>query len=698
MKPLISYKLNFYIMLLIYFVLIIFGTSIVRSDNTKEILLNADTMKFSNDGNQIIADDNITIQTNELISNADSIIYDKTKDEFIASGNVSVLDNLDNNYYFETFISDKNFNNAIGSNIKIRLKNGGRIVGNKFSRSNSKTNQIDNAIYTPCLEKNYAIKNCPGWKLSSKKVIHDLDKKTLYYEGAVLSILNIPILYSPYFSHPDPSVKKRTGVLMPKITSDNILGTSLSLPFFYNIASNQDLTITPTIQSKADNYYSFNYRYLTKNHKINIDSSITDNKSNSGTKNHIFINGSVKNPYGKFDYKIETSNNDTYLRKNQINDLTIHTSGLNFTKEMDNSYLDFNSYIYKHLNNPENEKWEYVYPNINYNINNFKDPFFNRDWLIENSLLNYRNIQKQSEQQLSNELKNVDRKISYNTGLVFENTIQNRLVYIKKNVDDFSQLRVFPQISSKVSYPMSKVSNDLKSTQTLEPIIMPILAPFNNYTGQKNVNSSSLFSLNRASSLTEWEDGPRVSYGLNWLINSSNFNINTLAGQSFRANKEENSADSELSDFFIGNTVDINKIGYLATDLTIERTDLYIKDYNINSLIELKKIKFAFDYAYYSNNRVKISEQISAGAKIQLYKDINFIVSARKDLMTDKSFGNAIGLHYENDCLAINFDYFKDFTVVDDIKNSRGFSFTVTLKPFGSSKNYGKVKNFGPSL
>ncbi|MDA9591496.1 hypothetical protein N9R78_00360 [Pelagibacteraceae bacterium] len=698
MNPIKEYKFNFYIIFSVYCLLIIFGTSIVQSDDSKEILLNADSMKVTNDGNKIIANDNITIQTNELISKADSITYNKIKDEFIADGNVSVLDNLGNNYYFDTFVSDKDFNNAIGSNIKIKLKNGARIVGNQFSRSNSKTNQIDNAIYTPCLKKNYSIKNCPGWKMSSKKVIHDLDKKTLYYEGAVLSILNVPVLYSPYFSHPDPSVKKRTGILMPKITSDNILGTSFSLPFFYNIASNKDLTITPTIQSKADDYYSFNYRQLTKNHKINIDSSITNNESKTGTKNHIFINGGVKNPYGKFVYRVETSNNDTYLRKNQINDLTIHTSGLNFTKETDNSYLDFNSYIYKHLNNPENEKWEYVYPNINYNINNFKDPFFNRDWLIENSLLNYRNIQKQTEQQLSNELKNVDKKISYNTGLIFENTIQNRLVYIKKNVDNFSQLRIFPQISSKVSYPMSKPSANLESTQTLEPIIMPILSPFNNYTEQKSIDSSSLFSLNRASSLTEWEDGPRVNYGLNWLINSSNININTLIGQSFRANKEKNSSDSEVSDFFIGNTIDVNKIGYLATDLTIERTDLYVKDYNINSLIELKKIKFAFDYAYNTNNKVKLSEQISAGIKIQLDKDINFIASARKDLMTDKSFGNAIGLHYENDCLAINFDYFKDFTVVDDIKNSRGFSFTITLKPFGSSKNYGKVKNFGPSL
>ena len=66
--------------------------------------------------------------------------------------------------------------------------------------------------------------------------------------------------------------------------------------------------------------------------------------------------------------------------------------------------------------------------------------------------------------------------------------------------------------------------------------------------------------------------------------------------------------------------------------------------------------------------------------------------------MSEKSIGNAFGVHYENDCLAINFDYFRDFTAIDDIKNSRGFSFTITLKPFGSSKQAGKIRNFGPNL
>ena len=43
---------------------------------------------------------------------------------------------------------------------------------------------------------------------------------------------------------------------MPTISSDNNLGNTFSIPYFYNISSNYDLTITPTFQSKADNYYT----------------------------------------------------------------------------------------------------------------------------------------------------------------------------------------------------------------------------------------------------------------------------------------------------------------------------------------------------------------------------------------------------------------------------------------------------------
>jgi LPS-assembly protein len=145
----------------------------------------------------------------------------------------------------------KNFNEAIGSNTKIRLKDGSRIAGKSFSRKDSKINQINNASYTPCNRDNYLLKNCPGWKLSANKVIHDSEKQNIYYEGATLSILNIPFFIRLFLHTLIHTVKKRSGLLMPSISNDNVLGTSFSLPFFYNISSNYDLTFTPTIQTKV---------------------------------------------------------------------------------------------------------------------------------------------------------------------------------------------------------------------------------------------------------------------------------------------------------------------------------------------------------------------------------------------------------------------------------------------------------------
>tara|TARA_B100001093_G_scaffold96111_1_gene88153 strand:- start:61 stop:591 length:531 start_codon:yes stop_codon:yes gene_type:complete len=175
-------------------------------------------------------------------------------------------------------------------------------------------------------------------------------------------------------------------------------------------------------------------------------------------------------------------------------------------------------------------------------------------------------------------------------------------------------------------------------------------------------------------------------------------NINTTVGQSLRLNKNSEDSRNERSNYFISNIIDFESYGYIKTDLTIDSDRMYLKDNNINTSINVGNIKFGFDYDYESSNRVKTSEQISIGTKIKFLKNTDFIASLRKDLMSEKSIGNAMGIHYENDCLAINFDYFKDFTEVADIKNSHGFSFTITLKPFGTSKKQGKTKNFGPEL
>ena len=72
--------------------------------------------------------------------------------------------------------------------------------------------------------------------------------------------------------------------------------------------------------------------------------------------------------------------------------------------------------------------------------------------------------------------------------------------------------------------------------------------------------------------------------------------------------------------------------------------------------------------------------------------------TGKKDLYSDEYIGYETGLFYENDCLALQFRYYRDLTKFKDVEDSEGISFLITLKPFGGTKTYGKSKIFGPDV
>ena len=161
-------------------------------------------------------------------------------------------------------------------------------------------------------------------------------------------------------------------------------------------------------------------------------------------------------------------------------------------------------------------------------------------------------------------------KIARSATTKFENTIENRLIYFNNSTNDLNQIRIFPQLASKISYPLNRRSNN--RNEVLEPIIMPILAPYNNYENKQEISNSNIFSLNIETSLSQWESGPRVNYGINWLIDNNNYSINTSIGQSAKKNKN---GSSKVSNYFIGNIIDFGNTGYIKTDITTPIINIY---------------------------------------------------------------------------------------------------------------------------
>ncbi len=685
----------FYVIFLLFMVITLVSSNIISAD--QKIKITADEIQVKQSDQSIKAVGNaVAIDEKGTKIKSDFITYDKSKSLIRADGNI-LLNDVDNNtYFFSKLETSENFEDIKGKNVKARMDDGSRIVGSSFIKKNE-VSKLEDAEFTPCLENDYLIKNCPGWKLKSKRIFQNNTNKTIYYDHARIHLFNIPVFYLPYFSHPDPSVNKRSGLLMPTFETDQNLGDSFSIPIFYNIKSNLDLTFTPTLQSESNDFYSLNYRQLNDKGLFNIDASIDDNDDGGGTSNHFFYEGKLNNSYGSLNTFLQTSNNDTYMRKNKINKLTTLKSGLNFEMINDNHFFSIDTIGYKHLAIQDGEQWEYVYPRLEYNISEIQDNLFNGKLSINNQF-DFNKELDNSYTSLAASQINWHRNIIDNAnGLVFENRANFRIVSISvdsKSAKDTNNIRFYPQINSTIRYPLTKSSK--KYNQTLSPIIMPIIAPYNNYTDAQTISNSNLFSSNRAISIKEWESGPRINYGIEWFIdNNFDRSMKFTVGQSYRFNKHDSDTSEELSDYYFSSDSSI-KNNFINNTIVLDRKDIDVKSISMNTYSEIYDLKFKIDYDYTSGKYSSINEQIAIGGEYNFRKNFFLKFTGTKDIDTNTNIGYQYGLLYEDNCLGIDLNYYRDKTIDRDIKESDGYSFTVVLKPFGSTRSYGKSKVFGP--
>ena len=387
------------------------------------------------------------------------------------------------------------------------------------------------------------------------------------------------------------------------------------------------------------------------------------------------------------------------MRKNKINKLTVLRTGLTFERSYDNYNFAMDTIGYKHLAIQGGEQWEYVYPRITYSIDDIDDGLLDGNISLNNQFYYNKSLANNYTTLASSQFNWFKNSVDNQTGLVFENRANLRMVSISidnKNSDDSDNVRFYPQIHSLISYPLIKTG--LSVSQTLSPKIMPIIAPYNNYTEAQSISSSNLFSSNRSTSITKWESGPRINYGIDWLIdNNEDLSLKLTLGQSFRFNKNNSDTAEELSDYYLSSNASF-KNNYLSNSIVLDRKDIDVKSISMNTYLELYDLKFKIDYDYTSGKYSSINEQIAIGGEYNLQNNFYFKFTGTKDIDTNKNIGYQYGLLYEDNCLGIDLNYYRDLTIDRDIKESDGYSFTIVLKPFGSTRSYGKNKVFGPSI
>jgi LPS-assembly protein len=215
-----------------------------------QMLVQAVEVDYDYNNSRVSAVGNVQMFYNGTTVEADKVIYDQKTKRLHAEGKVRMTD-VDGKitYANELDLSD-DYRDGFVDSLRVDTADATRMAATRADRSNGNYTVFQNGVYTACAPCKDDPKKPPLWQVKGARIIHDQNEKMLYFEDARLEFFGVPMAYLPYFSTPDPTVKRKTGFLTPLPSSSSVYGTGFESPFYWAIAPDYDATITPRITSK----------------------------------------------------------------------------------------------------------------------------------------------------------------------------------------------------------------------------------------------------------------------------------------------------------------------------------------------------------------------------------------------------------------------------------------------------------------
>jgi LPS-assembly protein len=216
----------------------------------QQMLVKADEIDYDYANHRVAAVGNVQIYYRNATIEADRVVYDQTNKRLHAEGNVRLTDADGKITYGSIMDLSDDYRDGFVDSLRLDSPDQTRMAAARAERSNGNTTVFHSGVYTACAPCKDDPKKPPLWQVKAARIIHDQAEKMIYFEDARLEFFGKPIAFLPYFSAPDPTVKRKTGVLAPIITSSTIYGQALEVPYYWALAPDYDATFSPMITTK----------------------------------------------------------------------------------------------------------------------------------------------------------------------------------------------------------------------------------------------------------------------------------------------------------------------------------------------------------------------------------------------------------------------------------------------------------------
>lgn len=218
--------------------------------NNGQMLVQASEVNYGYNNKRVAAVGNVQMYYNGTTVEADRLVYDQDTKRLRAEGNVRMTD-ADGKITYANFLDlSDDYRDGFVDSLRVDTAQDTRIAASRADRTGGNYNVFQNGVYTACAPCKDDPKKPPLWQVKGARIIHDQTDKMLYFEDARIEFFGVPLAYMPYLSTPDPTVARKTGFLMPAYTSNTTFGSGFEIPFYWALAPDYDVTITPRITTK----------------------------------------------------------------------------------------------------------------------------------------------------------------------------------------------------------------------------------------------------------------------------------------------------------------------------------------------------------------------------------------------------------------------------------------------------------------
>ena len=549
-------------------------------------------------------------------------------------------------------------------------------------------------------------------RIWARRVIHDEVEKRIYYEDATFDFMGFPIAWTPYLSHPDPTVKRASGFLTPSIRQSGNYGIGLKVPYYWVIDDQSDVTLTPFITTEEGVIGELEYRRAFENGQLFFSGSVTrtDYTGEKGFEGHVETAGlfQLDNKI-KWGWNIAATSDDAYLRRFDFSNEDRLTSEIFTNRYREDGFFDIAGVKFQSLRRNEPAgKIPVVLPDFSAR-QEYADPWAGGEFGFTASSYGLFRNEGRDVGRISIGADWERREIlPFGLELTGFAEVRGDAYLISDDLsftDDFS-LRLAPTAGIEARYPFIWDESG-GASHVIEPIVQAILAPYggngpdipNEDSRIVEFDETNLFARSHFSGIDGFEEGPRLNLGLQYeRLSDDGLKLDATVGRVFRfRDAMEFTAGSGLrnanSDWVASWGVGYLPYFNIRQRLRVDDEFSITRDEVLASLT-YGPASLQTGYIFLESDpligALKDRQEVQARASLQVDDNWSGTAFIQRDLELSEFVAVGGTISYAHDCCQVELFVRRRFTSSIGAPASTSFGIQIELLTLGTSQVGGK--------